>query len=94
MVTPAASFTTDRASANQARALRDLQETLNRHPRARVYARLARMPRQRVVRDSTPSRPRYGIVAVRSPSDARPRAQPRITDQVIRRRFRLSWLDG
>lgn len=91
MLIPAAPLTGDREIANQARALWGLQETLRRHPRARINGRLLRAAQRSVVGDSVPKQPPDGLAAIRRPV---PGPQPRITDQVIRRRFRLSWLDG
>lgn len=56
MFTPAERLTADRESSNQARALRGWQETLNRHPRARIYARLARTRRRSVMDSSVPNK--------------------------------------
>jgi len=94
MSIPAKRLIGDRESSNQARALRGLQETLNRHPRARIYARLARTQRRGVVDASMPNEPPDGPVAAARPNVRVPGPRPLISDQVIRRRFRLSWLDG
>ncbi len=94
MLTPAVPVTGDRVSASQARALRGLHETLDRHPRARIYARLARRQRPSVVAVSARTQPSAGLVAMSRLDDRVAGLQPRVSDQVIRRRFRLSWLDG
>jgi len=94
MVIPAERLTGDRESAKQARALRGLQETLRRHPHARISGRLVRAPRRSLAGDSVPNEPPDRLVAVAPLDDRVPGPQPLISDQVIRRRFRLPWLDG
>ncbi len=89
MFTPAERLTADRESSNQARALRGWQETLSRHPRARIYARLARTRRRSVMDSSVPNKPPAGAaVSIARPVVPLPGPLQRVSDQVIRRRFR------
>jgi len=94
MFSPAELPSADRESANQARALSGLQETLRRHPRARINGRVARTQRRSVVGDSHPNDSQDGFVKSERSDGRLPVPRPRITDRVIRRRHRSSSPNG
>ena len=94
MFSPAELPIADRESANQARALWGSQETLRRHPRARIYGRVARPQRRNVEGDSVPNDPHDGLAGIERSDGRLPAPRPRITDRVIRRRHALSSPNG